>query len=197
MEVSTDFSLSLFRVSSNGGGMFCTISWRLRPSFPQRHSLLAYFYACPHSPNPYWCFLGFHSKSTCQKIIVSWSASGEPELRQFQPQNFHINFFSWEAVSLKGNLPVALLCRFGAHCFGKCFRLCNSCLWIWLIRIKWFFFFFFRLTMVWIIMSAIASKMHLGRIKLTYIQEITVIPQMRNYSASHWFSKYLSNLVYA
>ena len=198
MEVSTDFSLSLFRVSSNGGGMFCTISWRLRPSFPQRHSLLAYFYACPHSPNPYWCFLGFHSKSTCQKIIVSWSASGEPELRQFQPQNFHINFFSWEAVSLKGNLPVALLCRFGAHCFGKCFRLCNSCLWIWLIRIKWFFFFFFfRLTMVWIIMSAIASKMHLGRIKLTYIQEITVIPQMRNYSASHWFIKYLSNLVYA
>ena len=197
MEVSTDFSLSLFRVSSNGGGMFCTISWRLRPSFPQRHSLLAYFYACPHSPTPYWCFLGFHSKSTCQKIIVSWSASGEPELRQFQPQNFHINFFSWEAVSLKGNLPVALLCRFGAHCFGKCFRLCNSCLWIWLIRIKWFFFFFVRLTMVWIIMSAIASKMHLGRIKLTYIQEITVIPQMRNYSASHWFSKYLSNLVYA
>lgn len=98
------------------------------------------FIACPHSPTPYWCFLGFHSKSTCQKIIVSWSASGEPELRQSQPQNFHINFFSWEAVSLKGNLPVALLCRFGAHCFGKCFRLCNSCLWIWLIRIKCFFF---------------------------------------------------------
>lgn len=196
MEVSTDFSLSLSVLSlmveecstpSPGG-------WD-----PVSHNGTLFwliFIACPHFPTRYWCFLGFHSKSTCQKFLVSWSASGEPELRQLQPQNFCINFFSWEAVSLKGNLPVALLCRFGAHCFGKCFRLCNSCLWIWLIRIK-LFFFFFRLTMVWIIMSAIASKMHLGRIKLTYIQEITVIPQMRNYSASHWFSKYLSNLVYA
>lgn len=174
--------------------MFCTISWRLRPSFQQQHSLLAYFYCLSPFPNPLLMFPGisfqiYLPKNSCVTICF-W----EPELRQFQPQNFRITFFSWEAVSLKGNLPVALLCRFGAHCFGKCFRLCNSCLWIWLIRIK---FFFFRLTMVWIIMSAIASKMHLGRIKLTYIQEITVIPQMRNYSASHWFSKYLSNLVYA
>lgn len=170
------------------------MSWRLRLSLPQQHFLLASFYCLSPFSNPLLMFLGFHSKSTCQKILVSPSASGEPELRQFQPQNFHINFFSWEAMSLKGNLPVALLCRVGAHCFGKCFRLCNSCLWIWLIRIK---LFFFRLTMVWIIISAIASKMHLGRIKLTHIQEITIILQMRSYSASHWFSKYLSNLIYA
>ena len=119
--------------------MSYTISWGW--DLVSHNSILFWllFIACPHSPTLYWCLLGFHSKSTCQKILVSWSASGKPELRQFQLQNFHINFFSWEAVSLKGNLPVALLCRFGARCFGKCFRLCNSCLWIWLIRIKLFF----------------------------------------------------------
>lgn len=120
--------------------MSYTTSWRLRLSLPQQHSLLASFYCLSPFSNPLLMFLGLHSKSTCQKILVSPSPSGEPELRQFQLQNFHINFFSWEAMSLKGNLPVALLCRFGAHCFGKCFRLCNSCLWIWLIRIKLFFF---------------------------------------------------------